>query len=79
MFACQVRVVSTHEYPTIRINTNPTYLLNGSRFFNPNMTHLLNRLAVSTYLSDFIKMKRKKNYEKNKQINIFNIKFRINK
>ena len=42
------------------------------------MTHLLNGLAVSTYLSDFIKMKRKKNYEKNKQINIFNIKFRIN-
>ena len=32
---------------------------------------------MSICLSDFIKMKKKKIYEK-KQINIFNIKFRIN-
>ena len=41
------------------------------------MTHLFNRLVVSTCLSDFIKMKKKFD-EKKKQINILNIKFRIN-
>ena len=56
MFACQIRVVLTHEYPTIWVNTNLTCLLNGSRFLNPNTTHLLNELVVSTCLS-----KRKKN------------------
>ena len=60
MFVCRVRVVSTHEYLTIWVNTNPTCLLNGSRLLNPNMTRLLNGLIVSTYLSEFIKMKRKK-------------------
>ena len=60
MFTCRVCVMSTYEYPTILINTNPTCLLNGSRFLNPNMNHLLNGLVVSTYLSDFIKMKKKK-------------------
>ena len=50
------------------------------------MTYLLNGLVVSTCLLDFIKMKEKKNsinqinmnYEKLKQINIFNIKFKTN-
>ena len=49
------------------------------------MTHLLNGLVVSTCLLDFIKMKEKNsinqinmNYEKLKQINIFNIKFKTN-
>ena len=45
------------------LNTNPTRLLNGLRFLNPNMIHLLNRSIVLTFLSDFIKMK-KKIYEK---------------
>ena len=63
VFACQVRVVSTHTYLTIWVNTNPACLLNGSRFLNPNMTHLLNGSIVSTCLSDFIKMK-KNIYEK---------------
>ena len=70
----------------IWVNTNPTCLLNGSRFFNPNTTHLLNGSVVLTCLLDFIKMKKKKNsinqidmnYEKPKQINIFNIKFKTN-
>ena len=61
MFACQVRVMSIHDYLTIWVNTNSTYLLNESRFLNPNTTYLLNGLVMSTYLSDFIKMKRKKN------------------
>ena len=50
------------------------------------MTHLLNESVVSNCLLDFIKMKKKKNninqidmnYEKPKQINIFNIKFITN-
>ena len=61
MFACQVCVVSTHEYSTICVDPNPTCLLNRSRFINPNTTHLLNRSVELTYLLDFIKMKRKKN------------------
>ena len=61
MFACRVRDMSIHEYPTIWANTNPTCLLNRSTFLNPNMIHLLNGSIVSTYLLDFIKMK-KKNY-----------------
>ena len=49
-----------------------TYLLNESKFLNPNMTYLLNRSVVSTCLSNFIKIKKiKKKY-------IFNIKFRTN-
>ena len=56
MFACQIRVVLTHEYLIIWVNTNLTCLLNGSRFLNPNTTHLFNELVVSTCLS-----KRKKN------------------
>ena len=56
--------MSTHEYLTIYVNINLTCLLNGSRFFDPNMIHLLNGLVVLTCLSDFIKMKKKKNYEK---------------
>ena len=76
MFVCRVRVVSTHEYPTIYVNTNPTYLLNGSRFLNPNTTHLLNESVVSTCLSDFIKKKISinqidMNYEKLKYIYIY--------
>ena len=54
-------------------------LLNGSRFLNLNMTCLLNGSIVSTYLSNFIKMKKKKNsvnqmnlnYEKPKKKNIY--------
>jgi len=53
---CEVRVMSIHEYSTIWVNTNLTYLLNGSRFFNPSITHLLNKLIVLTCLSDFIKI-----------------------
>ena len=52
---CWVRVMSTHEYSIISVNTNPTCLLNGLRFLNFNMTCLLNRLVLSTRLSDFIK------------------------
>ena len=55
--------------------TNNHSKLNGSRFINPNTTHLLNKSVVSTCLLNFIKMK-KKNYEKKKQISIFNIKLR---
>jgi len=50
VFTCQVRVVLTLEYSTILVNTNLTYLLNGSRFLNSNMTYLLNRLTVLTRL-----------------------------
>ena len=79
-------VVSTHEYSIIWVNINPICLLNRSRFLNPSMTHLLNESVVSNCLLDFIKMKKKKNsinqidmnYEKPKQINIFNIKFITN-
>ena len=56
MFVCRVRVVSTHEYLIIWVNPNSTCLLNGSRFLNPNRTHLLNESIVSTCLSDFIKI-----------------------
>ena len=59
MLTCQIRVVLTHEYSTIYVNTNPACLLNGSRFLNPNTTHLLNGSVVSSCLSDFIKMKKK--------------------
>ena len=59
MFACRVHVVSTHKYPTIWININPTCLLNGSKFLKPNMTHLLNGLVMSTCLLNVIKMKKK--------------------
>ena len=69
----QHRVVSTHENPTIRVNTDPTYLLNRSRFLNPNTTHLLNRSVVLTCLSKYKKIKK----ETNKYF--FNIKFKINK
>ena len=78
MFACRVHVVSTHEYPTIWVNINPTCLLNGSKFLKPNMTHLLNGSVMSTCLLNVIKMKKKK-LLKNKQTNIFNIKFKTNK
>ena len=54
MFACQIRVVLTHEYPTIWVNTNLTCLLNGSRFLNPKMTNLLNKPIILTYLSNSI-------------------------
>ena len=60
MFVCQVYVMSTHKYPTIWVNTNQTCLLNRSRFFNCNTTYLLNRLIMSTCLSDFIHQKKKK-------------------
>ena len=77
--------MSIYEYLTIWVNTNPMCLLNGLRFLNPNMTHLLNGLVVSTCLLDFIKTRKKNsinqidmNYEKPKQINIFNIKFKTN-
>ena len=60
MFACRFRVVSTHEYLVIWVNTNPTCLLNGSRFLNPNTNNLLNGSIVLTCLLDIIKMKRKK-------------------
>ena len=59
MFACGIRIVSTHEYSTIWVNTNPTCLLNRSKFLNPNMTYLLNGSIVSTCLSYFMKMKKK--------------------
>ena len=59
MFTCRVRVVSTHEYPTIWINLNPTFLLNGSRFLNFNTTNLLNGSVMLTCLSNFIKMDKK--------------------
>ena len=62
MFACLVRVVLTYEYSTIwvnRLNANPTCLLNGSGFLNPNTIYLLNRSVVSTCLLDFIKKKKK--------------------
>ena len=62
MFACQIRVVLTHEYPTIWVNTNLTCLLNGSKFLNLNTAYLLNGLVVLTCLSNFIKMKKKKIY-----------------
>ena len=68
--------MSTHEYPTIWVNTNPTCLLNGLRFLNPNMTYLLNGLVVSTCLSNFIKMKKK--IMKKQTNKYFNIKFKIN-
>ena len=42
MFACWVCFVFTYEYPTIWVNTNPTCLLNKSRFIDSNTTHLLN-------------------------------------
>ena len=73
MFACRVCVVSNHKYPSIWVDTNSTCLLNESRFLNPNMTHLLNEAVMSTYLSNFIKMKKKNVY-----IYIYNIKFRTN-
>ena len=50
--------MSTHDYSTIWINTNPTCLLNGSRFLNRNTTHLLNWSIVLTCLSDFIQKKK---------------------
>ena len=59
-------VSSAHEYTTIWVNTDPTCLLNKSRFLNLNMTYLLNGLIVSTCLSDFIKMKK----QTNKYLNI---------
>ena len=63
MFAYWVHVVLTHEYPIIWININPTCLLNGLRFLNPNTINLLNVLVESINLSDFIKII-KKNYKK---------------
>ena len=54
MFACQVRIMSTREYLTIWVNTNPTCLLNEG-FLDPNMTCLLNMLVMSTHLSNFMK------------------------
>ena len=62
-------VVLTHEYPIIWVSINLTYLLNGT--------------VVLTYLLDFIKKQISinqidMNYEKPKQINIFNINFRNN-
>ena len=55
-----------------------------SRFINPKTIHLLNESVVSTYLLDFIKMKKKNiinqidmNYEKQTKKK-FNIKFRTN-
>ena len=47
------------------------------------MIHLLNGSIVSTYLLDFIKMKKKYYFNqielwKTKKIKIFNIKFKIN-
>ena len=41
-------------------DTNPTRLLNGSGFLNPNVTYILNGLVVLICLSNFIKMKKKK-------------------
>ena len=61
MLACWVRVMPTHKYPTIWVNTNSIYLLNESRFSNPNTTYLLNKSVVLTCLSNFIKTKKKKN------------------
>ena len=53
--------MSTYEYSTIwSVNPSPSCLLNGLEFLNSNITHLLNGLVVSTYLLDFIKMKKKK-------------------
>ena len=71
LFECRVCVVSTHKYSTIStiwVNTNPTHLLNGSRFINPNTTCLLKKLVMLTRFSDFIKAKKKK-----KNIYIYNI------
>ena len=65
MFACQVHVVSTHEYSTVWVNPNSTCLLNGLGFLNPNTTHLLNGLIVSICLSDFINKKKKTNFSIN--------------
>ena len=79
--AIRVRVVLTNEYSTIWVNTNPTRSLNRSKFLNPNTTYLLNRLVVSTHLSDFIKAKKITNFSIN-QIDLnyekknFNMKFR---
>ena len=67
MFAYWVHVMLTHEYPIIWVNINPTCLLNGSRFLNPNTINLLNGSVVLTCLLDFIKMK--KNIFMKKQAN----------
>ena len=41
----------------IRVRMSGSCLLNGLKFFNPNMTYLLNGSIVSTFLSDFINKK----------------------
>ena len=65
LFECWTRVMSTYEYLTIYVNINLIRLLNTSRFTNPNTTCLLNRLIVSTRLSDFIKRKKNTNFNIN--------------
>jgi len=52
--------MSTYKYLTMWVNNNPTHLLNRLKFFNLNMTCLLNGLVMSTHLSNFIKAKEKK-------------------
>ena len=56
-----LRVILAYEYLTIWVNLNLTCLLNGLEFLNSNTTYLLNGSIVLTCLSDFIKMKKKKN------------------
>jgi len=50
-----------YDYMGVSTLTQPTCLLNGSRFINSSMTHLLNGLIMLICLSDFIKMEKKKN------------------
>ena len=62
--AIRVRVsgsccVHLWEFLAIWVNPNPTYLLNGSGFLNPNTIHSLNGLVLSTCLLYFIIKKKK--------------------
>ena len=50
--------MSIYEYLTIWVNNNPTHLLNGSRFLNPNITCLSNDSLALIRLSNFIKPKK---------------------
>ena len=52
-------VIHVHILGTIWVDTNLTYLLNRSKFINPNMTCLLNGSLMSARLSYFIKAKKK--------------------
>ena len=70
--------MSTHKYSTIWVDTNPTHLLNELKFYNPNMACLLNRLVMSTHLSNFIKAKKKtkKQNKTNFSINLIYLNYK---